>query len=235
MVQPYPSQPLLVPRCLLPFPAALCSASHLPLSFSSTTFHLQQWDLAAVHNWWDVAIGLTLWPCAVQQLLAGSAKGQQERHNPAAVRPLLVHESPFPPSNHISFILLFYCHTMSSRALALLLCLALALALGPGQAAAQATANGAATSKKVGVLDLFPFAYKGLDGKLTGERGCVSTCASRALAVARELETACSPAAASVHVLHSRAGAWQGETCSQTNPPSGLSGGRRQCGTSPTL
>lgn len=44
---------------------------------------------------------------------------------------------------------------------AALLLLALA---GPGLAAAQA----AGTAKKVGVLDMFPFAYKGPDGKLTG-------------------------------------------------------------------
>ncbi|PRW44328.1 ABC transporter substrate-binding [Chlorella sorokiniana] len=52
-----------------------------------------------------------------------------------------------------------------ARATALLLALALALALGPSRTAAQA-ADG---TKKVGVLDLFPFAYKAPNGTLTGE------------------------------------------------------------------
>lgn len=94
--------------------------------------------------------------------------------------------------------------------------LLLALALGPCRTAAQA-ADSAGTSKKVGVLDLFPFAYKGPDGKLTGKRGCtVSTCASRDLAIARSSRPHARQVAS---VLHSRAGAWQGEACSQTTRP----------------
>ncbi len=47
-----------------------------------------------------------------------------------------------------------------------LLIVTLALALGPSHIAA---ADAAGAAKKVGVFSMFPFAYKGADGKLTGE------------------------------------------------------------------